>query len=112
MAERRESFVTTVRDYGLDTDRVAPPEPIPTALRRRISGRYPVDPFGLDPQLCDLSAPIVESLISVRVEDPDRIPTVGGAALVANRGLGVAEPAALAVAVRKCAGRRLRVVGA
>jgi hypothetical protein len=112
VTERAAGFATTNRDFGLDADRVTPAEPIPTALRRRLAGRYPVDPFGLDPQLCDLSAPIVESLISVQVENAERIPSVGPAALVANRGLGVTEPAALAVAVRKCTQRRLRVVGA
>ena len=107
-----EAFRTTNRDFGLDADRVTPAEPLPTALRRRLSGRYPVDPFGLDPQLCDVTAPIVESLISVQVENAERIPTVGPGALVANRGLGVTEPAALAVAVRTHAQRRLRIVGA
>jgi hypothetical protein len=107
-----EAFRTTNRDFGLDADRVTIGESLPVALRRRLSGRYPVDPFGLDPQLCDITAPIVESLISVQVEQAERIPTVGPAALVANRGLGVTEPAALAVAVRKHARRRLRIVGA
>jgi hypothetical protein len=107
-----EGFRTTNRDFGLDADLVTPAESIPTALRRRLSGRYPVDPFGLDPQLCDITAPLVETLISVQVDNAERIPSVGPAALVANRGLGVTEPAALAVAVRKYAQRRLRIVGA
>ena len=44
------------------------------ALRRRLGGRYPIDPFGLDPQLCDAGAPIVEALVRVRVEGADRRP--------------------------------------
>ena len=34
------------RDFGLDVERVAPAEAPWKALRRRVSGRYPVDPFG------------------------------------------------------------------
>ena len=39
-------------------------------------------------------------------------PTTGPAVIVSNRGFGVAEPAALGVAVQRASGRRLRVVGA
>jgi hypothetical protein len=100
------------RDFGLDTDRTAPPESIGKSLHRRITGRYPVDPFGLDPQVCDLVAPAVTRFVRVRVDHGDRLPASGPAAIVSNRGLGVGEPTALAVAVREVAGRRLRVVGA
>ncbi len=98
--------------FGLDDDRAGAPDPIGKALRRRFTGRYPVDPFGLDPQLCDLVAPPFRALVRVRVDHADRIPGDGPAVLVANRGLGVGEPSALAVAVRETVGRRLRVVGA
>jgi 1-acyl-sn-glycerol-3-phosphate acyltransferase len=99
-------------DYGLDPDRVSAPEPLPQAVRRRVGGRYPVDPFGLDPQLCDLSAPVVAAAVRVEVHGGEHLPSSGGAVLVANRGFGIVEPAALAVAVRRATGRRLRVVGA
>jgi hypothetical protein len=102
----------TASDYGLDADVVGPGEAIPTAIRRRLSGRYPIDPFGLDPQVCDLVAPAFTSVVRVRVDHAARIPARGPAVLVSNRGLGVGEPAALAVAVREVARRRLRVVGA
>jgi hypothetical protein len=98
--------------YGLDSDRASNPEPVLDALRRRIGGRYPIDPFGLDPQLCDLGAPIVEALVRVRVDGAERFPVAGPAVFVMNRGLGVLEPTALAIAVRRHAQRRLRVVGA
>ena len=39
-------------------------------------------------------------------------PATGPATIVANRGFGVVEPAALGVAVQRATGRRLRVVGA
>ncbi|MCU1430634.1 MAG: glycerol acyltransferase [Actinomycetia bacterium] len=100
------------RDFGFDADRTGGVEALPKALRRRISGHYPVDPFGLDPQLCDLVAPAFGVFVRVRVDHPERIPATGPAALVSNRGLGVGEPAALGVAMRQYAQRRLRVVGA
>jgi 1-acyl-sn-glycerol-3-phosphate acyltransferase len=95
----------------LDTDRTSDPQPLPTALRRRLSGRYPIDPFGLDPQLCDATVPIVDAMVRVRVDGAQHIPSSGGAVLVMNRGLGVFEPTALALAVRREVGRRMRVVG-
>jgi 1-acyl-sn-glycerol-3-phosphate acyltransferase len=97
--------------YGLDPDRVSDPEGLLDALRRRIGGRYPIDPFGLDPQLCDAGAPIVEALVRVRVEGAAHIPESGPAVFVMNRGLGLLEPTALAIAVRRQVGRRLRIVG-
>jgi 1-acyl-sn-glycerol-3-phosphate acyltransferase len=100
------------RDFGLDPDRVSPPEPPAVALRRRLGGRYPVDAFGLDPQLCDLVSPVVSALVRVDVAGGQHVPGDGGAVIVANRGFGFGEPAALAVAVRRATGRRLRVVGA
>jgi hypothetical protein len=76
-----------------------------------MGGRYPIDPFGLDPQLCDAGAPIVEALVRVRVDGAERLPDAGPAVFVMNRGLGVLEPTALSLAVRRHVGRRLRVVG-
>ncbi len=99
-------------DFGYDDDRTRDAESLPSALRRRISGRYPADPFGLDPQLCDLVAPLFGVSVRVRVDHPERLPSTGPAALIANRGIGIGEPAALAVAVRQVVHRRLRVVGA
>lgn len=103
--------ITPDAAYGLDHDRASDPEGLLDAIRRRIGGRYPIDPFGLDPQLCDAGAPIVEALVRVRVEGAERIPESGPAVFVMNRGLGVLEPTALSLAVRRQVGRRLRVVG-
>lgn len=97
--------------YGLDPDRASDPEPLLDALRRRIGGRYPIDPFGLDPQLCDAGAPIFETLVRVHIDGADRLPDTGPAVFVMNRGLGVLEPTALAIAVRRQVGRRLRIIG-
>lgn len=80
-------------------------------LRRRFDGRFSVDPFGADPQLQDLIAPVVRRLLPVRVSGADHLPRSGPALFVSNRGSGVLEPSALSVAVRQESGRRLRVVG-
>ena len=100
------------RDFGIDPDRVSDPEPLPAALRRRAGGRYPTDPFGLDPHLCDLAFPLVSAVVRVEIAGGEHLPYEGGAVLVVNRGFGIGEPSALAVAVRRATGRRLRVVGA
>jgi len=96
----------------LDADRIARPEPLLSAVRRRLSGRYPVDPFGLDPQLADLCTPLFAAAVRVRVTGGEHVPSDGPAVIVSNRGFGVAEPAALGVAVQRASGRRLRVIGA
>jgi hypothetical protein len=101
-----------VPDHGVDVDRVRDPESPAAFVRRRLGGRYPIDPFGGDPQLMDLIAPLVGALARAQVEHGHRLPNTGGALLVANRGLGVLEPAVLTAAVRSAAGRRLRVIGA
>lgn len=105
------SNVTPLPVYGVDTDRTQNTDLI-TVVRRRFEGRYPVDPFGADPQLQDLLAPFITSSVRVQVLYPERLPESGPAVLVSNRGLGVFEPAALAVALRQESGRRLRVIGA
>ena len=74
----------------LDADRIARPESLLSALRRRLSGRYPVDPFGLDPQLSDALAPVLERIVRVEVHGGEHIPRVGPAVLMMNRGFGVA----------------------
>ncbi|MFM7224188.1 MAG: hypothetical protein ACKOBG_11030 [Actinomycetota bacterium] len=101
----------TAAFVGLDVERVAPIESPVRAVRRRLAGRYPVDPFGLDPQLADLAFPFMAAAVPVRVEGAEHVPASGAATIVANRGLAVAEPPALVLAVRRAAGRRLRLVG-
>ncbi len=98
--------------FGYDDDRVHAHESISASLRRRLDGRFPIDPFGADGQLIDLCAPFVRAVVRVDVVYADRIPRTGPALLVSNRGLGIVEPAAVTVAVRQVAGRRVRVVGA
>jgi hypothetical protein len=81
-------------------------------VRRRLDGRFPIDAFGGDAQLMDLSGSLLSVGVRVDITHAERLPRIGGALVVANRGLGIMEPAALAVGVRQAVGRRLRVIGA
>jgi 1-acyl-sn-glycerol-3-phosphate acyltransferase len=96
----------------LDVDHIGHVVPIGDALRRRIDGNFPVDPFGFDPHLVDLVSPLFTTLIRVEVEGGEHVPTTGPAAIVSNRGFGIAEPAVLGIAVRRAVARRLRIIGA
>jgi len=96
---------------GVDLDRVTFPMSLRDLVRRRLDGRFPIDAFGADPQVQDVVAPLVSSIVAVDVRHAERIPRSGGALLVSNRGVGLAEPAVLAMAVRRVVGRRLRIVG-
>ena len=98
--------------FGLDSDRVRPAPAWTTLVRRRVAGRFALDPFGLDPQLSDACAPMLERAVRVDVEGGEHIPRVGPAVLMMNRGFGVVEPTALSVAVVREVGRRARVTGA
>lgn len=99
--------------YGLtEDDRVQALESPIAFARRRFGGEFHIDAFGGDAQLMDLAGLVIAFGVRVEVEHAARLPRIGGALVVANRGLGLVEPAALAVAVRTAVGRRLRVIGA
>lgn len=104
------STVTAFNNH--DDDRVSPADPPWTFVRRHLDGHFTVDPFGLDARLADFVAPAARLAVAVHVAGADNVPASGPAAVVANRGFGVFEPAALAIAVRRATGRRLRIVGA
>jgi 1-acyl-sn-glycerol-3-phosphate acyltransferase len=58
-------------------------------IQRRLSGHYPVDDFGYDPELSrevllPLARPLYERYFRVRTLGLDRIPSVGPALVVAN----------------------------
>ncbi len=97
--------------YGADAD-TAHHTDVVEFVRRRLDGRYAIDPFGADPQLQDLISPLFTATLRVRVEGAEHLPRSGPALLVANRGFGLLEPSVLGVALRQQVGRRLRVVGA
>ncbi len=96
----------------VDDDRVQPLESPLAFARRRLDGRFQIDAFGGDAQLMDLAGRALELGVRVEVEHAERLPRIGGALVVANRGLGIVEPAVLATAVRQAVARRLRVIGA
>jgi 1-acyl-sn-glycerol-3-phosphate acyltransferase len=96
----------------LEVDQIGKVVPVASMLRRRFEGRYPIDAFGFDPQIVDAVSPLFTAAIRVEVEGGEHVPTSGPAVLVANRGFGIIEPAVLGIAVRRVAGRRLRIVGA
>ena len=96
----------------LDVDHIGNVAPVTTMLRRRFDGRYPIDPFGFDPQIVDLVTPLFATAIRVEIEGGENVPQTGPAVIVANRGFGILEPAVLGIAVRRVAARRLRIVGA
>jgi 1-acyl-sn-glycerol-3-phosphate acyltransferase len=104
--------VTSIDRDQLDVDRIGNRDSLATMVRRRIGGRFPIDPFGFDPQIVDLVTPVFDTLLRVEIEGGEHVPATGPAVLVANRGFGIFEPAVLGLAVRRTVQRRLRIVGA
>ena len=89
-------------------------------LRRRITGEYPVDDFGFDPELTDavvLSAvrPVFEKYFRVEVRGLENVPSTGGALVVANHSGTVPVDSAMtqfALFDKHPAHRHLRMLGA
>lgn len=80
-------------------------------LRRRVSGRFDVDEWGLDPDLVAMVDPVLALRWDIEVTGAERLPVVGGAVLVFNRRFGASEPWVLARGVRQASGRFVRTVG-
>jgi 1-acyl-sn-glycerol-3-phosphate acyltransferase len=106
------SELASVRDDRSEIDQIDTAVPFGTALRRRLGGRYPIDPFGYDPQLVDFVTPVFKTALRVEISGAENIPKSGPAVLIANRGFGVFEPAVLGISVRRAVHRRLRITGA
>ena len=104
--------LAVLHDEQLEIDQIAQAVPFGTALRRRLDGRYPIDPFGYDPQLVDLVTPVFSAALRVEITGGENLPKSGPAVLIANRGFGIAEPAVLGISVRRAVHRRLRITGA
>jgi hypothetical protein len=83
---------------------------LPHVFNRRRSGDYDVDPWGADPDWLDILS-TVSPLLRVRIDGADRLPASGGALLITNRRLGLGEPLALTVGIRRTTGRLARPVG-
>jgi hypothetical protein len=89
---------------------ITSPRELVQAMNRRRSGDYDVDPWGADPDWLDIFS-TVAPMLRVRIEGSDRLPASGGALLVTNRRIGIGEPIALAVGIRRETGRLARPVG-
>ena len=98
--------------FGLDTDFIGKSESLRQAVVRRVGGKAPLDPFGLDPALSDSFAPLLGFSVRVQVFGGQHIPRSGPGVLMMHRGFGVLEPTALTVAVMRETRRRVRVAGA
>jgi hypothetical protein len=85
---------------------------LPSVFARRRNGEYDVDLWGADSDWVDIFGTLTRAVLRVRVEGDDVLPAEGGAILVTNRRVGIGEPVALSVALRKRTGRLIRPVGA
>lgn len=81
-------------------------------VRRRVSGNYEIDPWGLDADLVAAATPLVGLRYDVLVDHAHRLPDEGPALLVANRRFGWSEATVIAHGLRQAVGRHPRVVGA
>lgn len=86
-------------------------------LRRRMSGDYQIDEFGLDPQVLEILnaavGPIAEKWFRLEVRGIENIPADGGALLVANHsGTIPVDGLVTGYAVHKYTGRNMRALGA
>jgi hypothetical protein len=81
-------------------------------VRRRVSGTYEIDPWGLDSDLVAAVTPLVGVRYDVLVDHANRLPEEGPALLVANRRFGWSEATVVAHGLRQTVGRHPRVVGA
>jgi hypothetical protein len=81
----------------------------PDLVRRRLSGDFTVDPWGLDRDVIEAVTPIAGLRWSIDLSGrplPD-----GPAIVVFNRRFGLSEPAVVTEAVRQASDRDLRIVG-
>ena len=89
-------------------------------IRRRLSGQYPIDDFGYDPELArglllQLAKPLYENYFRVKTLGMDRIPAEGPALIVANHSGTIALDAVMvqyAVATEHPQKRAIRNIGA
>ncbi|MGH3423508.1 MAG: lysophospholipid acyltransferase family protein [Nocardioidaceae bacterium] len=86
-------------------------------VRRRISGEYEIDEFGLDKQIHEIvlaaMRPISQRWFRVEVRGAENIPSDGGALIVANHSGTIPIDAGMTgLAVHDHAGRNLRLLGA
>ncbi len=87
-------------------------------VRRRVTGEYVVDEYGLDAEVIDtflmeMLRPLATKWFRVEVRGVENIPTEGGALVVANHSGTVPLDGAISMfAVKETTGRNLRPLGA
>lgn len=90
---------------------------IVASMRRRMSGDYQIDEFGLDTEILEILnaavGPVAEKWFRLEVRGIENIPTDGGALLVANHsGTVPVDGLITGYAVSKYTGRTMRALGA
>jgi 1-acyl-sn-glycerol-3-phosphate acyltransferase len=104
------------RVFGDDADRKL--AEMLAFVRRRVTGEYVVDEFGLDAEVIDtflmeMIRPLATKWFRVEVRGVENIPTDGGALVVANHSGTVPIDGAISMfAVHETTGRNLRPLGA
>jgi 1-acyl-sn-glycerol-3-phosphate acyltransferase len=103
------------RIFGADWERQL--ATIVAAVRRRMTGEYQIDEFGLDPQFHEivtaLLEPLAEKWFRLEVRGVENIPADGGALLVGNHSGTVPVDGMITMyAVKKYTGRHMRALGA
>jgi hypothetical protein len=93
-------------------DEVAAESSVGALVRRRLTGAYEVDPWGLDPDMIALLSPLLAARWSVVVHDADRVPDKGAAVVVHNRRFSLSAPFVVARGLHQASRRWVRVVGA
>ena len=81
------------------------------ALQRRLSGDYEVDLWGGDADWVDTLAALSTAFLRVHIDGLRHLPVDGPVVMVGNRRLGLGEPVAVSVGIRRAAGRMVRPVG-
>jgi len=105
LADRRADAAETAQPQGLRHELANAVTAAAGFLRRRVTGDYRVDDFGLDEDLADsvllpLLRPLVERWFRVEVTGIENIPDTGGALIVANHaGVVALDGAMMQVAV-------------
>jgi hypothetical protein len=84
---------------------------LPSMVGRRRRGDYDVDLWGADTDWVDVVGAVSKPLLRVRMEGADNLPITGGAIIVTNRRVGIGEPIAISVGVRRTTGRLVRPIG-
>jgi hypothetical protein len=84
---------------------------LPSMIARRRRGDYDVDLWGADTDWVDFVGALSKPLLRVRMDGAENLPEAGGAIIVTNRRVGIGEPIAISVGVRRTTGRLVRPIG-